>query len=91
MKQIPEITASDLRLHSSIAAIGPDGYSDVVWEEKRRLAPFCSQENEGKPVANQLCVSIRDFSESGLQPLYAKLLEIDPSLALHWCGTPRQN
>ncbi|RKT60659.1 hypothetical protein DFR40_0801 [Azonexus fungiphilus] len=90
MKRIPEITASDLRLHSSIAAIGPDGYGDIVWET-RLLAPLCSPENEGKPVANQLCVSIPDFSESGLQQLYAKLLEIDPSLALHWCGTPRQN
>lgn len=90
MKQILEITSSDLPEHASIAAICPDGYSDVVWE-KRLLAPLCSMENKGKPMTNQLCVSIPDFSESGLQSLYAKLLEIDPSLPLHWCGTPRQN
>lgn len=84
MKPIDEIDYSDIREHSSIATICPDGTADVVWTANKRLAPLCLPDKEGKPVANQLHVSVSDLTEVGLLPLRVKLCELDSLFEINW-------
>lgn len=88
MKRVDTLTFRDIRMHSSIAAVCANGTGDIVWEAKKRLAPLCMPECEGKSVAEQLCVAVSDLTESGLQPLLEKLRELDPLFHTNWSAQP---